>query len=217
MGIGKVFWNFQCLLKTSLEILGILTRQVKPYEDCLIERLRTIYFGGVPGSVLLLVPSLCIGKCYDRGMMLSMGLDKFNLVWGSIRSIRFEIMRDEGNLKGIIVRSDHLWVEYSGWVYDTTRGYKIRKWLYYILETPLIRSRKNQDWCQEQDLYKMGLKGNIEQDKYALPIIIPLLECMEKELNSRGAIKELNLFKQSIGYDEIYEEMRINMTVREFS
>lgn len=214
MILGQFLWNIQFLLKVKLEVLGALTKQVTTYESSLIERLRTIYFGGVPGSVILLIPSLCINRCYDRGMMLSMGLDEFDIVWGSTRSIRFEIMRDEGKFHNILIRSDHFWVESDGWVYDTTRGFKVKKWLYYILETPIIRSRKNQDWCHEQDLYKRDLAGNIEQDKYALPIIIPLLEPIKKSLNSELAIKELDLFKQFINYDGLCKEMQFDMTIK---
>ena len=41
------------------------------YTDTLIEKLRNIYDGGMPASIILLSIGLCNGNCYDRALLLS--------------------------------------------------------------------------------------------------------------------------------------------------
>lgn len=141
--------------------LGVITKNIQPYERSLIEKLRPICYEGMPASVILLIQRLCVGKCYDRATMLSMGMEKFNLVYGSIRGIRLD--SNKTNDKSIIEASDHCWVESGKWVYDTSRCFKVKKWFYYLIERPVIRCRRNQDWYQQQESYKEELNNGVEK------------------------------------------------------
>ena len=44
------------------------------YDKTLIERLRNIYDGGIPLSILLLVDKMCNGFCYERALLPTLGL-----------------------------------------------------------------------------------------------------------------------------------------------
>lgn len=44
---------------------GLLTGEVKPYDDELIRKLRNIYDGGLPASLLLLCRGMSSGHCFD--------------------------------------------------------------------------------------------------------------------------------------------------------
>lgn len=195
---------------------GLRTHNIMPYEQSLIERLREVYEGGLPASILLHIDRLCNGHCYDRATLISQGMDKFDLVWGSIRGIR---IRQCQNLTGqaLMDESNHCWVERNGWVYDTSSGYRTKKWLYYLVERPIIRRRKNQDWCKKQAIYRMMSKHDFERDKWVLPIIIPLIEIqIPTVVNSERAAFELNLFKQKIDYEAVCLELKADMVAKGF-
>lgn len=189
--------------------IGVRAGLVLPYEQGLIDRLRAVYFGGLPGSVILLIRQLCDGKCYDRAMMISMGMDKFEMVWGSIRNIRLDGGKDG---RPIIETSDHCWVECGDWVYDTSHCLRTKKWFYYFLESPIIRLREDQDWFRDQLIYQEWLSCNPETNRRLLPAIIPLIEplipgCLYKETVEY----ELDLFKIKINYNQIHEEIEADL------
>lgn len=199
--------SFQSSLYRALFKFGLRTGLILPYEEQLIERLRPINFGGLPASVVLLIQKLCNGQCYDRAAMLSAGLDNFELVYGSVRSIRLTSdMTDHRS-------SDHCWVESDTWVYDTSICLRVKKWFYYLLECPVVRRRENQDWCRQQEVYQEILQDNLERDKFYLVFIIPLIEthindqCIYKD----QVIRELSLIKEKVNYNCLYDEMKTEM------
>ena len=54
-----------------LLIYGLSKGLIFPYDDELIERLRNVYYGGVPASIILLSNGLSNGYCYDRALLMA--------------------------------------------------------------------------------------------------------------------------------------------------
>jgi len=203
-------------LYRSMLKFGLRNGLIRPYEASLIENLRTVSFGGMPLSIILLLPNLCEGHCNDRAITISMGLNRFNIVWGSVRSIRSNPEVKSSKLT-MIEYSDHTWVESDGWVYDTSSCYMARKWFYYLMEGPIVRRRKDHNWCRQQEYYQEQHSREIEKDKYWMPLIIPLIEPqIPGSLYEKLAAIELELFKESIGYDQIYAEVKADMEAKGF-
>ncbi|MEI6054173.1 MAG: hypothetical protein WCQ49_02265 [Candidatus Saccharibacteria bacterium] len=191
--------------------LGLYTRSIKYYEQPLIERLRLLYYGGVPYSIILMIQRLCNGICYDRASMLSLGLEEFNLVWGSIMGVRYNKSTIENGYQDS-EHSDHCWVESGGWVYDTSHCIKYRKWLYYLIERPIIRRRRDQDWCKCQPYYQEMIRDSSNCEEGFLPLIVPLIEPhVKKSIYGNKLESEFELFLSRINYSQIHDEVNADM------
>ena len=196
--------RYQSLLK-----YGVENGLVQPYEDELIKRLRTVYYGGVPAAILLFVDKLCNGYCYDRSMLITMGMDDFLLVNGDIKSLELKYGKESAN---------HSWAESNGWVYDTSLGFKIEKNLYYKMEQPKINKINTKESCYDYFEYKEIINSNIEHDKYVLPMIIPIIERVVPEcLFSEYLKNELELFKERINYKDLCIEVEEDMIAKGFT
>ena len=62
MNIREEQWKLHNIKERKLLINGLKTGKITPYDDELIEKLRTIYYGGIPASILLLSDGLSNGK-----------------------------------------------------------------------------------------------------------------------------------------------------------
>lgn len=204
------------LIYSSAWSLGAYTQRIGTYDQALIEKLRFVYYGGMPASIILMVQPLCKGNCYDRASMLSLGLDKFDLVWGSIMRLRSgpSIV---ANGYSELEDSDHCWVESGGWVYDTSHCLKYKKWFYYLIERPIVRRRKDQDWCRSQPYYQEMLEDSVKIDIGLLPIIVPLIEPhVKKSVYGSRLESEFELFKDRINYHQIRDEFYSDMIAKGF-
>lgn len=201
----KLRWKLYCLKLELLYYIGVRCGWINCYEIPLIERLRGINYGGLPASVILLVRRMCDGNCYDRATLISLGMDKFEIVWGTTQDLSLRYGEEQ---------ADHCWVERDGWIYDTSWGLRFRKWIYYLMEAPKVRRRKDEVWCRQQVIYQelMEQAGNFHGDRFVLPILVPQMELMIENTVPRGwARYELELFKQTCNYDQIVAEMEAEM------
>ena len=105
-------WKLFQKKSRALLIYGLKKGYIAPYDEELIEKLRTIYHGGIPASILLLSNGMSNGHCYDRALLMSRAFldteDDVNLIYASIDSIKLNplyIKDDDENY------ADHCFVE----------------------------------------------------------------------------------------------------------
>lgn len=206
---------------------GIKTGRIHSYEKELIENLRQVYYGGVPGSIILLCDRMCNGFCYDRGLLVTFGFgdDDFQLVDADIDGIRLrpdyvseyreELQKGTANEH----YGNHCFAERrkkdgTEWVYDTSKGLVFEKKLYYMMERPRITKLNSKqatlDYCEYQDIKN----ADIERDKYALPLILPTYVALAEQgqqFYTEALKNEIALFKQTIDYDGICQEINEDM------
>ena len=185
---------------------GARTGGIQFYEEELIERLRSVYYGGIPASILLFIDPLTNGHCYDRSMLITMGMDDFTLVRGKISGLRLRYGEE---------KAGHGWVESGDWVYDTSEGLKFKKSLYYAMESPQVTAIRTKQECLDYDEYQDILNADIEQDKYVLPVMMPMIEGLAQiSLLSEFLKAEIERFKKEVKYDDICREVEEDMKAK---
>ena len=130
---------------------GFRVGLIRGYSEYFLEKLRNVYYGGIPVSILLLNPKSCRGKCYDRAVLACFGLEDidYQVVHANIDSIRYNkaTVREvnywlERGEKISEKYPNHCFVEFKSgsttWVIDTTDGLIYEKHLYYLINHPDI-------------------------------------------------------------------------------
>ena len=207
---------FQCGLKHG---------SITPYSDKLIKKLRTIYDGGIPASILLLSDQMSNGHCYDRALLMSRAfLDEdceVKLLYASIDSLRLnpEYIDDNDSMY-----SDHCIVEITPkgekqFIIDTSSGFVYEKSLYWLMEHPKIRKVNNKEsiieYVKSNEYY---YPEDIERDKYISSLIIPMIEMTYNKPNEIYSMlgiellqREIEHFKKLINYEDICREIDEDM------
>ena len=217
----KNFWDKYCELFNE----GVKNKKVRPYDDKLLEKLREVYYGGIPASIILLTPKLCNGHCYDRALLLTHAFkeDEFRLVDANINSIRLhpnyiEKARDKdtGELKKNY--ATHCFVEKtekdgSVWVYDTTAMVAFDKELYYQMEEPEVLKINSKQATETYFEYVEIEQADLERDKYASAIMIPKIETAitDEDPYREDLKREIEIYKEKIGYDALCREVEEDM------
>ena len=217
--IDKTKWELHLLKHKSLVFEGTKKGLIHPYDSKTIERLRNVYYGGIPLSIILLSNQLCNGKCYDSATFISAGFgdDDFKIVYGDIDTLRLNPRYIDNYRKANDSTwnyADHAWAERTDedgitWVYDTTLGLVVEKNLYYKMEKP--KTRHTNGKAKTIEFLKDQITYEPESNKYALPLIIPNIERTIK-----GSLpwyqdqlkQEIEMFKEKVGYDSIYQEIQ---------
>lgn len=185
----------------------------------MIKKLRNVYYGGIPASIILLSNWLSNGYCYDRELLISRAFleeDDVKLLYGDIDSLKL-------NPKFISDSSyyaDHCFVERitkdgRHLIYDTSCGLVFDKKLYWLMERPKIRHINCKDLIKkfiEED--EDRCLEDVEGDKYISLLILPMIEItlgMPTEMYSLRGIellqREINYFKEQIKYDDVVKEI----------
>ena len=90
--IQKMKWDLHSYKQKVLLIWGLKNGLITPYDDQLIEKLRTVYYGGIPASVILLSDGMTNGHCYDRALLMSRAFlddeDDVQLLYADIDSLK---------------------------------------------------------------------------------------------------------------------------------
>lgn len=226
--LDEIRWEIYKYKSKKLLLWGLRNHYIFPYTDELLEKLRTIYYGGLPASIILLSNSLSNGHCYDRALLLSQAFidtdDDVNLIYADVDSIRLNPLYKEQYQKEDPTYSDHCFVERITKndvhiIYDTSSGFIYGKEIYWKMEHPKIRkiNDKNSiiEFVKSEQYYH---PQNMESDKYVLPLIIPMIEStygMKTEGYSLPGLemlqKEVNYFKEAINYDNICKEIDDDM------
>ena len=65
---------------------------ITPYDGHLIKKLRKVYYGGIPASVILISDGMTNGHCYDRALLMSRAFlddeDSVKLIYADIDSLK---------------------------------------------------------------------------------------------------------------------------------
>ena len=116
---------------------GFQTEKKQPYDEELIEKLRTVYEGGLPAFILLLWHGMSNGHCYDRDLLIADALQDGNIqfVYATIDGIRLNPKVEQDNP----MYADYCFLEHRTKdgrhiIYDISMGLVIDKSLYWLLE-----------------------------------------------------------------------------------
>lgn len=206
-------WNSHLAKLTHLISNGLENGNITYYDNKLIAKLRTIYDGGIPASILLLCNGMSNGYCYDRALLMSRAfLDEENdvqLVYADIDSLKLKPKLINSNNPRAY---EHCFVEKitpdkKHLIYDTSYGLIFSKKIYYSIENPNIRKIVSKQQLinfvnKQNELYT----ENIEEFKYSVPFILPIIETncyKDKEIYSEQLKKEIQALKKLINYDAI--------------
>ena len=147
IGFADLRWKLYDFYCERLLVWGIGKGYIQPYSEELIEKLRDVYYGGVPASILLLCRFLTAGECYDRALLMSRAfLDDdgdVQLVYASVADLKL-------NPAYLGDNPDHCFVERtteSGkrFIYDTSTGLCYTKWIYWLMNFPKVRHINGKD------------------------------------------------------------------------
>ena len=219
-------WELHNYKTKKLLLWGLKNGYIMPYDDALIEKLRTIYDGGIPASIILLSDGLSNGHCYDRALLMARAFldteDDVQLIYATIDSLKLNpkyvdhtnpLYADHCILERTTKTGEHM-------IYDTSSGFVYNKKLYWLMEHPKIRRKDDKkaitEMVQFDEYYH---PEDIERDKYAAPMILPMIEMtygrpneMYTQLGIELLQREMEHFKNEINYDgvcrEIEEDMR---------
>ena len=222
--IQKLKWDLHQKRYKMLLIYGLQHGLIFPYDDELIGKLRNVYYGGIPASIILLSNGMSNGHCYDRALFMSRAFldeeDDVKLLYGNIDSIKLNprFISDSPHY------ADHCFVERIAkdgrhLIYDTSCGFVFDKRMYWLMEKPKLRHTNSKESIRkfiEED--EDRFPEDIERDKYASPLILPMIETTfgrPTEMYSLSGIKllqkEINHFKEQIKYDDVVREIDEDM------
>lgn len=217
-------WKLNRRKNTFLLIWGLKNGLITPYDDELIEKLRNIYYGGIPASVILLSDGMTNGHCYDRALLMSRVFldeeDDINLLYATIDSLKLNpkfICDDPLTYDHCIV--ERITKEGEELIYDTSSGLIYDKKMYWLMEHPKIRKVNNKESIikfinEDEEIHP----ENVERDKYIAPLILPFLEKTFGKPNEMYTMLGMNLlkreiehYKNKIHYTDMIEEIRHDM------
>ena len=222
--IQELKWKLHCYKKKQLLIYGLSNGLITPYDDELIEKLRNVYYGGIPASIILLSDGMTNGKCYDRALLISRafldGDDDVQLLYATIDSIKL----NPKYISDIPLYADHcicerITKEGKHLIYDTSSGFVYDKKIYWLLENPSVRKINNKVSIKqfiESDEDRWP--EDVERDKYAAPLLLPMIEMSygrPTEMYSFDGMellqREIEHYKKLIDYDGVVKEIDEDM------
>lgn len=214
-------WNLYLKRRYLLFKYGISKGLVKPYDDALINNLRNYYYGGIPVSIIILYKNICLGYCCDRALLITLGFkdDDFKLVTAQIDALLLNPMYQNRKDKSYSLHKIAIRTKKDGteWVYDTSLGLVIEKKLYFKMENVKIKRKNNKEETIKYQEYIDILNANIENDKYASHLILPNIEFGISKYNGiykELLLKEIEIFKEKIYYDEICKEIEEDKKIK---
>ena len=202
--------------------LGWKHKMVGMYSDAFLEKLRDVYYGGIPASIILLDPARCRGKCYDRAILAAAGLKDmdYRVVHADIDGIKYNkrTMADVAYLKSVgepINKryANHCYIEFEAggltWVLDTTDALIYEKHLYQLLHRPKVTCIRTKEETLTFPDYVDIVEADIDRDKYIVPTSLPMIEAeIERySMYKEQARREIELFKKRIDYDALCAEI----------
>ena len=222
--IQKMKWDLHSYKYNLLLTWGLINGLITPYDDNLIEKLRKVYYGGIPASVILLSNAMTNGRCYDRALLMSEALltedDDIQLLYADIDSLKLNpkyirkspLYADHCIVERITEDGKHL-------IYDTSVGFVFDKKLYWLMEHPKVRKINNKESIidfinEEEDIHP----EDVERDKYIAPLLLPMIEKtfgrpteMYSALGIELLQREIEHYKKAINYDGVVEEVSQDM------
>ena len=222
--LQKIKWDLHSYKQKALLIWGLKNGLITPYDDQLIEKLRKVYYGGIPASVILLSNGMTNGHCYDRALLMSRAFlddeDDVQLLYADIDSLKLNpqyisdspLYADHCIVERITKDGRHL-------IYDTSAGFVYDKKLYWLMEHPKVRKINNKESIikfinEDEDFHP----EDVERDKYIAPLVLPMIEKtfgrpteMYSLLGIELLQREIEHYKKTINYDGVVEEIDQDM------
>lgn len=223
--LQEIKWNLHNYKLNQLYVWGLKNGYIAPYDDELIKKLRNIYDGGIPASILLLSNGMSNGYCYDRALLMSRAFldeeDDVQLVYATIDSLKLNpqfadkdnpLFADHCIVERITKDGKHL-------IYDTSSGFVYDKKLYFLMEHPRIRKVRKKssiiEFVKSDEYYH---PEDIERDKYVSSLILPMIEMtygrpteMYSHLGIELLQREIEHFKKVVNYDDVCKEIDDDM------
>jgi len=219
--LQELKWKLYKYKEKILLRWGLENGYIYLYDETLIAKLRNIYYGGIPASILLLCDGMSNGECYDRATLMARAFldeeDDVKLIYAKVDSLR---LNPEYINKDDPLYADHCLLERTTKngqhiIYDTSTGLAYDKDLYWLMEHPKVRHIKDKKAIME--FVTADEKKNpedIERDKYFAPLILPLIEMSygrPAEIYSIPGIdllqREIENYKKVINYDDVCQEI----------
>ena len=222
--IQKMKWDLHSYKQKVLLIWGLKNGLITPYDDQLIEKLRKVYYGGIPASVILLSDGMTNGHCYDRALLMSRAFlddeDDVRLLYADIDSLKLNpkfisdspLYADHCIVERITKDGKHL-------IYDTSAGFVYDKKLYWLMEHPKVRKVNNKESIikfinEDEEIHP----EDVERDKYITPLVLTMIEKTFGRPNEMYSFlgiellqREIEHYKQTINYDGVVEEISQDM------
>lgn len=223
--IQKNKWDSYIARSKKLLLWGLQHGYISIYSNELINKLRTIYDGGLPASILLLSKGMSNGHCYDRARLMARAFlnedNDIKLIYASIDNLR---LNPDYSSSTNPMETDHCFIEITSkenepYIIDTSTGFIYHKKMYWLMEHPIVRRIDNkEEIIKSVELDKDNNLENIERDKYAAPLILPMIEMSYErpyEMYSWTGIellqREIEHFKKVINYEDICKEIDRDM------
>jgi len=222
--LQKLKWDIHQKKHKMLMIYGLQHGLIFPYDEELIQKLRNVYYGGIPASIILLSNVMSNGHCYDRALLMSRAFlndeDDVNLLYGDIDGLKL----NPNFISDFPHYADHCFVERitkdgRHLIYDTSCGFIFDKKIYWLMENPKLRHTNSKESIRrfiEDDEDRWT--EDVERDKYASTLILPMIEttfCRPTEMYSFKGIellqREIEHFKEQIKYDDVVREIDEDM------
>ena len=218
--IQKMKWDLHSYKQKVLLIWGLKNGLITPYDDQLIEKLRKVYYGGIPASVILLSDGMTNGHCYDRALLLARAFlddeDDVRLLYADIDSLKLNpkfisdspLYADHCIVERITKDGKHL-------IYDTSAGFVYDKKLYWLMQHPKVRKINSKESIikfinEDEDFHP----EDIERDKYIASLVLPIIENTFGRPNEMYSFlgiellqREIEHYKKTINYDGVVEEI----------
>jgi len=202
--IQKMKWNLHSYKQKVLLIWGLKNGLITPYDDQLIEKLRKVYYGGIPASVILLSDGMTNGHCYDRALLMSRAFlddeDDVRLLYADIDSLKLNpkfisdspLYADHCIVERITKDGKHL-------IYDTSAGFVYDKKLYWLMEHPKVRKVNNKESIikfinEDEDFHP----EDVERDKYIAPLVLTMIEKTFGRPNEMYSLLGIELLQREI-------------------
>lgn len=222
--IQKMKWDLHSYKQKLLLNWGLKNGLIKPYDDQLIEKLRKVYYGGIPASVILLSDGMTNGHCYDRALLMSRAFlddeDDVQLLYADIDSLKL----NPKFISDLPLYTDHCIVERitkdgKHLIYDTSAGFIYDKKLYWLIEHPKVRKINNKESIikfinEDEKIHP----EDVEKDKYIAPLVLPMIEKTFGRPNEMYSLlgiellqREIEHYKNIINYDGVVEEISQDM------
>jgi hypothetical protein len=208
----------------KLLVYGIKNGYIQFYDEELLEKLRNIYFGGLPASIVLLCDGMCNGYCYDRGYLLSQAFvdtdDEIELLYGDINSLKLNpAFFNDGPMYADYCVLYRKTKDGRELIYDTSAGLIYDMDYYLKMENLKIRKKNSKESIKRlMELEAYYHPEDPEEGKYITPMLFPIFELLygkDTEMYTRlgGNLlkREIELYKQKIDYDSVCKEVEEDM------
>lgn len=219
--VEKIKWE---LFKIKREIMfhyGIKHNKIFAYDEEMLSKLRDYYFGALPLSVLFLFQTTVDGFCYYRAPFVVYAFldNDFYYVSGDADSIKLNPEYIDQHKQGILgeLYGEHAVIvrkidEDLELVYDVSLGLIFEKEFYYKMDNFKPRFTRNKEETIERANLECSDGSNFDQNKYDLPLILPLFENAQvvQEFYTDALANEIKLLKEKSDYDKLIKNYQEN-------